>query len=199
MQRARHTTLLLAITFLSISALAGCGGNAAPNTTPPVITVVQTVPVEVTRIVEIPVTVEVTRQVVITQVVEVPVTLTSTSVPLETATPTAAPLTFVPLSTYVPTITPGGVYTDIKKVNGTTLLMVRNETDRELTVDIAGPVSTSLLLYPDGEASQIVPEGAYTYRVLENSLPLYSGSFRLTNPDKHELLLRENKAVLWLP
>jgi hypothetical protein len=95
MHRAQHTIVLLTITLLSISILVGCGGSA-PSPTPPVITVVQTVPVEVTRIVELPVTVEVTRQVVVTQVVEVPVTLTPTSLPVEAATSTAAPVTFVP-------------------------------------------------------------------------------------------------------
>jgi len=199
MHRTLNTTILWTTTILSLSILVGCGGMAASSPTPAVITVIQTVPVEITRIVELPITVEVTRQVVVTQVVEVPVTLTPTSQPEETATPTAAALTFVPLATYVPTITPGGVYTDTKKVSGMTLLRIRNETDRVLTIAISGPVSTSLVLYPDGEASQIVPEGEYDYRVLENELPLYSGSFKLTNPDKHELFLRENKAVLWIP
>jgi hypothetical protein len=76
--------------------------------------------------------------------------------------------------------------------------VVRNETDRELTVDISGPVSTSLLLYPDGEASQIVPEGHTTTGYWKIIAAIF-GQLNSTNPDKHELLVRENKAVLWIP
>src|SRR4030066_1726314 len=61
--------------LMAALVLSACAGTSPANSTPNVLTVIQTVPVEVTRIVEITQAVEVTRQVVVTQIVEVPVTV----------------------------------------------------------------------------------------------------------------------------
>jgi hypothetical protein len=60
--------------MIMIMVAAGC---KPAQQTPVIVTVVQTIPVEVTRLVEMTVPVEVTREVFVTQIVEVQVTPTS--------------------------------------------------------------------------------------------------------------------------
>ncbi|GAB4498576.1 MAG: hypothetical protein OHK0052_12160 [Anaerolineales bacterium] len=52
-----------------------------------------------------------------------------------------------------------------------------------------------------GESSGlwIIPEGRYTYQVFRDGVLLYGGTMSLTNPDKHDLVLKENKAVFRVP
>jgi hypothetical protein len=42
-------------------------------------------------------------------------------------------------------------------------------------------------------------EGLYTYTVWEDGSQKYSGSFNITNIDKHKLFLRENDGKFWYP
>ena len=105
-RRLIFTVLVLATALLA----AGCA--SAPEATPQIVTVVETVPVEVTRVVEVLNTVEVTRQVVVTVVVEVPVT------PQATPTATQAPAQPAATFSYLPTPTVLGQAFETPKAEG---------------------------------------------------------------------------------
>jgi hypothetical protein len=186
---------LLILTSLTVLLLSACAGNSSPAIETVVVTVVNTVPVEITRIVEVQKTVEVTRQVVITQQVEIPVTVTpsptaeNSPTPENTPTPTAA--AFIPAAA-TPTFPQ-------EKVEGFSFLKLVNETDHNLVVNISGPFRQS---YPIGshlDRVDTVKEGKYTYTVLQDDQVIFRGTMNFTNPDKHELHIREDKVVFLVP
>jgi len=163
----------------------------APGTV--VVTVVETVPVEVTRLVEIPMTVEVTRQVVATQIVQVPVTLT----PPPGATPTQAPSPLAALASTTP-LSPTPTF-PLEKVKGYSVLLVVNETDDDLVVEIDGPVDRSFLFKGPSKILEKVKEGKYAYTVLRHDQIIYQGTINITNPDKFELHIRADRVVFLVP
>ena len=183
-----HLAILMAALVLS-----ACAGTSPANSTPNVVTVIQTIPVEVTRIVEITQAVEVTRQVVVTQIVEVPVTVTPSPTAEATPTPTM-PLfpTFTPaLATQ---ITPQG------KGDGFTPFFIVNQTQDRMEVYITGPLTPDpVALSPDSSFKIFLREGEYSYSVWRDGKVAYVGGFRITNIDKHQLILHEDKAVFWIP
>src|SRR4030067_3791087 len=167
------TILLVAFIF------SGCAGSSPANSTPNVVTVIQTIPVEVTRIVEIPQAVEVTRQVVGTQIVEVPVTVTPS--PTAEATPTP-PMPFFP--TFPPAlatqITPQG------KGDGFTPFFIVNQTQDRMEVYITGPLTPDpVALSPDSSFKIFLREGEYSYSVWRDGKVAYVVGFRITNIDKN--------------
>lgn len=187
--------VMLFLAILIALVLSSCAGNPSPAVETVIVTVVNTVPVEITRIVEVQKTVEVTRQVVVTQQVEIPVTVTPSPTPESSPTPenTPAPTTaaFIPAAA-TPT------FPD-EKVAGFSLLKLVNETDNNLMVNISGPFQQS---YPIGshlERVDTVKEGKYTYTVLRDGQVIFRGTMNFTNPDKHELHIREDKVVFLVP
>lgn len=189
MWRESKKTLVLVFVLFSTLALWSCSASPQPSPTPEIVTVVSTVPVEVTRIVEIPKTVEVTRKVMVTQVVEVPVTLTPA--PMPTDTPTPESLGYSPIYP-TPTFPEG-------KVGGFSHLKLTNETEYSLVVNIYGPIVESYTLHKNMVTIKVVKEGQYTYTVIRDEKIIYRGTMNITNPDKHELKLREDKAVFLVP
>ena len=181
------TILLVAFIF------SGCAGSSPANSTPNVLTVIQTVPVEVTRIVEITQAVEVTRQVVVTQIVEVPVIVTPNPTVEATPTPTSPP--FPTLTPILATqITPHG------KGDGFAPFFLVNQTPDRLDVYITGLLTPApVALSPDSSFKIFLREGDYTYSVWRDGKVAYEGGFRITNIDKHQLILHEDKAAFWIP
>ncbi len=187
----KHLKTLLVICTLALAAfsLFGCSASPQPSATPVIVTVVSTVPVEVTRIVEVPQTVEVTRQVVVTQIVEVPVTPAPTATVAATSTPTAAAFVAAfPTATF-----PEG------KVQGYSYLKIINETEDLLTVTIDGPIFGAYSVSGNASIIKEVKEGTYTYVVEHEARIIYRGTMKITNPDKHELVLHDDKAVFRVP
>lgn len=189
---------LLVVVFLA----AGCSPAASE---PVVVTVINTVPVEVTRLVEVQRTVEVVREVVVTEIVEVQVPVTVTAVLEEGATPT-------PQASPVPSEGAGAgsavVYAsptiDLnafkdQKVQGFAPLKVINETGSTLTVVVNGPTYLSMVLGGHSSTIEIVAEAEYSYAVWEENEIIYSGTMRFTNPDKHELVIHNNRVVFKVP
>lgn len=178
----------LLLWIFPLALLAACSAPSTPQT----ITVVETVPVEVTRVIEVPLVVEVTREVPVTRVVELPVTVTPSATPEITPTPepSATPTFTMLLATAT---VPEG------KVAGWAPLKVHNRTDVRLTLEISGPAYHTFYVSAGDEEMRTVPEGDYTYVVSDDLGRLYTGSFRITNPDKHELVMREDKAVFLVP
>jgi len=188
----KRQIVILAILFAAIF-LSGCSGSSPANSTPNVVTVIQTVPVEVTRIVEITQAVEVSRQVVVTQIVEVPVTVTPN--PTAEATPTPTLLPFPTLTPVLATqITPQG------KGDGFTPFFLVNQTQDRLEVYITGPLTPApVALSPESSFKIFLRKGDYSYSVWRDGKVAYEGRFRITNIDKHQLLLDGDKAVFWIP
>jgi hypothetical protein len=187
--------VLLISAILAALLLSSCANSSSPAIETVVVTVVNTVPVEITRIVEVEKTVEVTRQVVVTQEVEVPVTVTpsptpeNSPTPESTATPTAPAFITAEATPTFPQ----------EKVEGFSFLKLVNETDNNLVVNISGPFQQS---YPIGshlERVETVKEGQYTYMVLQDGRVIFRGTMNFTNPDKHELHIREDKVVFLVP
>jgi hypothetical protein len=187
--------VLLISAILAALLLSSCASSSSPAIETVVVTVVNTVPVEITRIVEVEKTVEVTRQVVVTQEVEVPVTVTpsptpeNSPTPESTATPTAPAFITAEATPTFPQ----------EKVEGFSFLKLVNETDNNLVVNISGPFQQS---YPIGshlERVETVKEGQYTYMVLQDGRVIFRGTMNFTNPDKHELHIREDKVVFLVP
>lgn len=184
---------VLLVILLVAFILSGCAGASPANSTPTVVTVILTVPVEVTRIVEITQAVEVTRQVVVTQIVEIPVTVTPN--PTVQSTPTPTPVMFPTIDPNLATqITPEG------KGDGFVPFFLVNETQDRLEVYIFGPLSPApVALSPNSSFKIFLREGDYTYSVWRDGKVAYEGGFRITNIDKHQLILHEKKAVFWVP
>jgi hypothetical protein len=181
-----------------VVSLAGCSPQAAE---PEVVTVVNTVPVEVTRLVEVEKTVVVTQEVVVTQVVEVPVTVmptaTAESAP---ATETAVPTTVIPAYTEVPvtaTIDPNEFKDN--KSQGFAPLKITNESGNTIVVEVSGPQYFAFTVGKENSILQVVPEADYSYTVLRDGEVLFTGTLHITNPDKHELVVRSDKAIFKVP
>lgn len=186
-RRLIFTTLVLATALLA----AGCA--SAPEPTPQIVTVVETVPVEVTRVVEVLNTVEVTRQVVVTVVVEVPVT------PQATPTATQAPAQPAATYSYLPTPTALGQAFETPKAEGVSRLKLDNESDETLTIKISGPQNYELEI-PDGKSAFLnVSYGEYTLRVYNGNDRLYTVRVNIVNPDKYEVNLGGSKATVMTP
>lgn len=180
--------------ILALAVVSACSSAPTVVPTPETIVQVQTVEVEVTRLVEVERTVEVTREVVVTQVVEQVVT--ATPQPTASATPTP-----VFVATTVP-VTPWAVLTQPapgEKVQGWSLLLVTNRSGARMDLSISGPVSVEASISDEDNWRQTIPEGDYTYTVSSEGTALYSGAMRLTNPDKHELYLYEDRANFLVP
>lgn len=184
------------VLMLALSvAVAGC--TQAPEQTPVVVTVINTVPVEVTRIVTVEQTVEVVREVVVTQIVEVPVTTTPTATPEATTTqpqPTETPTIFPVFTVVIATPT-----VPSEKTEGFAPLKVVNQTQDSFEVEISGRAYRMFHMTAQKSEIQIVPEGDYSYIVWQNERMAYQGTFRITNPDKHELHIRDGKVVFLVP
>lgn len=184
---------LLGVIFALL--LWGCGRATPLPAQTVVVTMVSTFPVEVTRIVEVQQTVEVTREVLITQFVEVPVTVTPTPSPQLSPTPTA------PLSSSGPravAASPSPTFPK-EKVEGFSHLKLVNQTADNLVVGISGPFEQSYALSADSDRLVPVMEGNYTYTVWRQEQVLFTGQMNITNPDKHELHIRKDKVVFLVP
>jgi len=186
-RRLIFTALVLATALLAASCAS------APEPTPQIVTVVETVPVEVTRIVEVLNTVEVTRQVVVTVVVEVPVT------PEVTPTATRPPSQPAATISYLPAPTALGQAFETPKAEGVSRLKLDNESDETLTIKISGLQNYELEI-PDGKSAFLnVPYGEYTLRVYNGNDRLYTVRVNIVNPDKYEVNLGGSKATLMTP
>jgi hypothetical protein len=194
----RRPILIFSICLLGAILLAAGGCTPGPAAISQVVTVVQTIPVEVTRLVEIVSTVEVDREVIVTQIVEIPVTVTPTNTLEATLTPEAT-ATLIPGPTFTEGAFVPADYDPNNKKPGLAPLKVINETDDRLTVAISGARAFTIVLNGNDSTIEIVPEGEFSYTVWRNEQIAYQGSFRVTNPDKHELVLREDKAVFRVP
>lgn len=183
----------LFILFTIALGLAACGST--PATSSPPETIVVTVPVEVTRIVEVQQTIEVTRQVLVTQVIEIPVTVTPSPSPEMSPTPEpTSTATFSMLDYTSPTPTfPEG------KVQGFAPLRMVNQTSENLLLYLNGPIEQTYGLSAESERMETVKEGQYTYIVSRQEQVLYQGTINITNPDKHELHIRDGKVVFLVP
>lgn len=181
---------------------AGCSSEAVQTV---VVTVVNTVPVEVTRMVEVQQTVEVIQEVVVTEIVEVqvPVTVTPVPEPEETTTSEPSPVASVVSGGEVPVAqaTPTFDVNEFQnqKIQGFAPLKVINETESLLTVTVQGAAYLEVTVGSHNSAIQVIPEGEYTYTVWEEGELRYSGTLRLTNPDKHELVIYNNRVVFKVP
>jgi hypothetical protein len=187
----RHFRYSLLFVLVTVGLLTAACGNAATQT-PFVQTVVQTVPVEVTRDVEVTRMVEITRDVIVTQVIQIPVTITPA---LPSATPTyqfqSQPAT--PLVNLTPQATPQ------EKYEGYTPIFVHNQTSDKMDVYLAGPDVFNLALW-GGDLQKIwTREGNYEYIVSINGQEAYRGKFKITSADKYVWNLYKNKAVLQIP
>jgi hypothetical protein len=197
MLRVSRTGLPMILLLLLFLLMSGCTAPTSPETTPVVMTVVETVPVEVTRQVEVTRFVEVTRQVIVTQLVEIvvtptPQTATSTPIPTETIKP------LTPFPTLLSTAKIGGSTTP--KGSSSVPFFIENQTDDPLVLNLYGPkLLLTLSIGKDEVRKTFLKEASYTYEVLRDDQRLYAGEFTINNFDKHEFFLRENKAVLWIP
>jgi hypothetical protein len=192
----------LVVLLVAVVVLAGCSPQPAE---PVVVTVINTVPVEVTRLVAVQQTVVVTQEVVITEVIEVQVPVTVTPGPTMEITATNEPSP-VPMDAFgglapaayaTPTIDLAAHKEE--KIQGFAPLKVTNETESTLVVDVAGVTYVSLTVGGHGSVIEIIPEGEYSYTVWEEGAVIYSGTIRLTNPDKHELVIYDNRVVYKVP
>lgn len=198
----KPTRITWLFALLAAILLASCSPQPAE---PVVVTVVNTVPVEVTRMVEVQQTVVVTQEVVVTEIVEVPVPVTVTPNPTMEGTATSEPsptasgadIGGAPVVNATPTIDLNA-FQD-QKIQGFAPLKVINETESALTVQVQGPAYVSMTVGGHNSAIEIVPEGAYTYTVYEDGRAIFSGTMRFTNPDKHELVIHDDRVVFKVP
>jgi len=188
-RRVIFTALVLATAILA----TGCASAPQPSPTAQIVTVLETVPVEVTRIVEVLNTVEVTRQVVVTVVVEVPVT------PQTTPTATQGPVQPAATISYLPTPTALVQSFDAPKVQGVSRLKIDNTTDDTLTAKASGAQSFEVEIPPGRSAFLNVPYGEYTIRVYEGADRKYTVHVNCINPDKYEIILAGDKASVIEP
>ena len=191
-----YKTVILAFLFMIFLLTLGCSGA---QQTPAIITVVQTVPVEVTRLVEMTVPVEVTREVFQTQIVEVQVTTT----PAVTSTPTipaGSPQIQQPAGsqfTAGPVTTAG--FTPQAKGEGFTPVFVSSYATDRLEMYLRGPIDLSVVLNPDNVKKIWLSRGNYTYTVYDPGGLAYDGDLRIASNDKYEIYLYNNKAVIAVP
>lgn len=179
--------------FLTITAtlLWGCSAPTAAPASTVVVTVVETMPVEVTRLVEV------TKEVFVTEVVEIPVTVTpqpptaTADIPMPTDTP--IPPTLPSIVDPLFGVTPEG------RVHGWLPFFVDNQTSEKLEVFVDGPIPFNRVVYADSSQKVWIREGNYTFTVWENGNLKYNGRFRITIDEKHHLFLRDDKPKLWVP
>jgi len=189
MIRNKRFILLLAVILAGIFT-SGCS-TGAPQTMV-VQTVVQTVPVEVTRDVEVTRVVEITREVVVTEVVQIPVTITP-ELPGATATLQSQIPNATPVVNITPQVTPQEKYT------GFTPIFVHNRTGDKMDIYLAGPDVFNLVLWGGNQQKIWAREGHYDYQVWINGQDAYSGKFNIVSEDKYELFMDAKKAILWIP
>lgn len=196
MNRVSLRTIYLII-FIAVM-LSAC---SSPVPAPQVVTVVNTVPVEVTRLVEVERTVLVITEVVSTQIVEVPVTVTPTATLEATPAPQATATQVVDGSIVVgfgtPTL-PADEFKD-EKVQGYSILKVINESPDDLIVTVSGPEMQTLAVSSGKSINQVILEGEYLYFVERDNKVIFQGLIQLTNPDKHELVLRKDIVIYRVP
>lgn len=180
----------LIVVILAGVFTGGCSAAATPALI--VQTVVQTVPIEVTRDIEVTRIVEITREVVVTELVEKQVTVTPA---LPGVTPTLQPqfsgATQVVNTT--PQVTPQEKYT------GFTPIFVHNRTGDKMDVYLGGPDVFNLVLWGGNQQKIWVREGRYDYKVWINGQEAYDGNINIVSEDKYDLFLDANKAILWVP
>lgn len=191
----------LRVIFIIIFSVALLSACSSPAPTPQVVTVVNTVPIEVTRLVEIESTVLVVTEVVVTQIVEIPVTITPTLNLEMTSTPQVTSTQIVEGGTEIifgtPTL-PASEFKD-EKIQGYSILKVINETPDYLSVVVSGPETQKLAVSGGKSVSQVILEGVYSYSVERDGQEIYQGVIQLTNPDKHELVIRKDKVIYRVP
>lgn len=184
---------LIFLLVFSAFLLWGCSAPTQPVQTPVVVTVVNTVPVEVTRMVPVQQTVEVTREVLVTQLVQVPVTNTPGAVPTVTSTPPPATPTFLPAATntivWIPTRPP-------IKVNGISYFKITNNSSVKAEVIFNGPVVRNFIVGGGTSLLTSLPWGSYTYRVIQDNKVTFSGETRLVNSDKYEMIIDEDRVIV---
>ena len=183
--------------FISLIVVILAGvftGGCSTAATPALIqqTVVHTVPVEVTRDIEVTRIVEITREVLVSEIVEIPVTVTPV---LPGITPTLQPqaLNTTPVVNTTPQVTPQEKYT------GFTPIFVHNRTGDKMDVYLAGPDVFNLVLWGGNQQKIWAREGRYDYKVWINGQEAYGGKFNIVSEDKYDLFLDANKAILWVP
>lgn len=193
--RLSNLKFRLVLILVLAAVLAACSTPTAVPATPQTVTLLQTVevqvPVEVTRLVESTRLVEVTVQVVQTELV--PVTITPTATPEATSTPEPT-ATLARVASYTPTLGKPE-----EKVAGIAPLRILNTTEDTLTVIIEGPVYYNVVLSPRAAVFRTMKEARYTYAVYRDGKLIYKGEMNITNPDKYELHLKEDRASFLVP
>ena len=134
----RQFRCFIFVILLATGLLTSACGTTATQA-PVLQTVVQTVPVEVTRNVEVTRMVEITRDVVVTQVVELPVTVTP-ALPSVTPTYSNAQAQATLAVNITPQVTPQ------EKYQGYTPIFIQNKTTDKMDVYLAGPDEFNLVL-----------------------------------------------------
>jgi hypothetical protein len=204
MPHTHSKTLAIILILISAIILWGCG-TSTPTTSPPeIVTVVETIPVEVTRLVEVTQIVEVVQEVIVTEIIEIPVTVTPQP-PTETPVsemPTETP--DLPTHTPVPpltdaTLSPYAGFTPEARGNGWLPFFIENQTDSQLAIVASGPIPFNRVVWNGQTIKVWLREGKYTYSVWEDGNQKYTGSYNITNIDKHQLFLRENDGKFWYP
>lgn len=185
----KRFVLLLAVILTGLFT-GGCASGATQTVV--LETVIQTVPVEVTRNVEVTRLVEITREVLVTEVVEIPVTITP-ELPGVTPTQQSQIAIATPVINTTPQVTPQQKYT------GFTPIFVHNRTGDKMDVYLGGPDTFNLVLWGGDQQKIWVREGRYDYRVWLNGQDGYSGNFNIVSEDKYDLFLDAKKAILWVP
>lgn len=193
--RSLNKLILSAVVFGT--AITGCSGNLAQD--PVVVTIVQTVPIEIIRDVTVEVPLEVQRDVIITQVIEVLVTPTPIS-PTEAVNLTNPPLLAGNATPSVlPTIDPTLQVTPQEKGNNIAPVLVSNLTADKMELSLTGPVNIYLTLYDDTVHRIWLNKGDYNYVVYANGQFAYDGKLKISSIDKYEIKLQKNKIVLLIP
>jgi len=201
MKKQYNPLILTGSILIFALGLWGCSSTVQTVSETVVVTVEKTVPVEVTRLVPVQQTVEVTRQVTVTQLVEVPVTMTPapTDVVETTVAPTTEPVgTTVSQEMVYPSVTPSPTF-PLQKSEGFAPLKIVNETSDILVLNINGPFQQSYSLQSKQQMIRTVKEGKYDYTVTRGGKIIFRGTMNITNPDKHEIHIRSDKAVFLVP
>jgi hypothetical protein len=158
----------------------------------------------VTRLVEVTQLVEITQDVIVTEIVEIPVTITPQP---PTETPVASSPTETPIlagntptsSSSDPSLAPVSQFTPEARGDGWLPFFIENRTDSKLAISASGPIPFNRIIW-NGQTIRVwLREGLYTYSVWEDEIQKYSGSFNITNIDKHQLFLREDNGKFWFP
>jgi hypothetical protein len=122
-------------------------------------------------------------------------TLSPTSSASET--PSASPTSIAPAATFLPTVTTLG-FTDptqfaedkSNKSDFNAPLVLDNQSGQEIQLFILSPVYGEYVFTKN--MTLILPENTYTYRAWIGNKGPFSGTFSITNGDKHILIFRES-------